>query len=85
MTKRSPVSPAPGPLEDYAHSFDDLFGGLAPAPWLFRESDESGPGSRRVEKRVLKLPERTARATGQSEAVSAVAALSVMHPASAER
>jgi SRSO17 transposase len=26
MTKRSPVSPAPGPLEDYAQSFDDLFG-----------------------------------------------------------
>jgi SRSO17 transposase len=25
MTRRSPVSPAPGPLEDYAHSFDDLF------------------------------------------------------------
>ncbi len=29
MTKRSPVSPAPGPLEDYAHSFDDLFGARA--------------------------------------------------------
>jgi SRSO17 transposase len=26
MTKRYPVSPAPGPLEDYAMSFDDLFG-----------------------------------------------------------
>jgi hypothetical protein len=26
MTKRYPVSPAPGPLEDYAQSFDDLFG-----------------------------------------------------------
>ncbi len=25
MTKRLPVSPAPGPLEDYAKSFDDLF------------------------------------------------------------
>src|SRR5215216_4658704 len=25
MTKRYPVSPAPGPLEDYAMSFDDLF------------------------------------------------------------
>jgi SRSO17 transposase len=25
MTKRSPVSPAPGPLEDYAARFDDLF------------------------------------------------------------
>ena len=25
MTKRYPVSPAPGPLEDYATSFDDLF------------------------------------------------------------
>jgi hypothetical protein len=29
MTKRSPVSPAPGPLEDYAMSFDDLFGARA--------------------------------------------------------
>ncbi len=29
MTRRSPVSPAPGPLEDYAHSFDDLFGARA--------------------------------------------------------
>jgi SRSO17 transposase len=29
MTKRSPVSPAPGPLEDYAHSFDYLFGARA--------------------------------------------------------
>jgi len=25
MTRRYPVSPAPGPLEDYAMSFDDLF------------------------------------------------------------
>ncbi len=29
MTKRSPVSPAPGPLEGYAQSFDDLFGARA--------------------------------------------------------
>ena len=29
MTKRSPVSPAPGPLEDYARCFDDLFGARA--------------------------------------------------------
>jgi hypothetical protein len=29
MTKRSPVSLAPGPLEDYAQSFDDLFGARA--------------------------------------------------------
>jgi len=29
MTKRSPVSPAPGPLENYAMSFDDLFGARA--------------------------------------------------------
>jgi SRSO17 transposase len=29
MTRRSPVSPAPGPLEDYAHGFDDLFGARA--------------------------------------------------------
>jgi hypothetical protein len=29
MTRRSPVSPAPGPLEDYARSFDDLFGARA--------------------------------------------------------
>lgn len=29
MTKRYPVSPAPGPLEDYAISFDDLFGARA--------------------------------------------------------
>ncbi|MCA1719232.1 MAG: IS701 family transposase [Actinobacteria bacterium] len=29
MTKRSPVSPAPGPLEDYAQGFDDLFGARA--------------------------------------------------------
>src|SRR5215211_6769325 len=29
MTKRSPVSPAPGPLEDYVRSFDDLFGARA--------------------------------------------------------
>jgi len=29
MTKRSPVSPAPGPLEDYAESFDDLFSARA--------------------------------------------------------
>jgi hypothetical protein len=29
MTRRYPVSPAPGPLEDYAHSFDDLFSARA--------------------------------------------------------
>jgi SRSO17 transposase len=29
MTRRLPVSPAPGPLEDYARSFDDLFGARA--------------------------------------------------------
>jgi SRSO17 transposase len=29
MTRRYPVSPAPGPLEDYAMSFDDLFGARA--------------------------------------------------------
>jgi hypothetical protein len=29
MTKRSPVSPAPGPLEDYVACFDDLFGARA--------------------------------------------------------
>ncbi|MCA1837260.1 MAG: IS701 family transposase [Actinobacteria bacterium] len=29
MTKRLPVTPAPGPLEDYALSFDDLFGARA--------------------------------------------------------
>jgi hypothetical protein len=29
MTKRSPVSPAPGPLEDYSQRFDDLFGARA--------------------------------------------------------
>src|SRR5215212_6827769 len=29
MTKRYPVSPAPGPLEDYARCFDDLFGARA--------------------------------------------------------
>jgi hypothetical protein len=29
MTRRYPVSPAPGPLEDYAYSFDDLFGARA--------------------------------------------------------
>ncbi len=29
MTKRSPVSPAPGPLEDYAARFDHLFGARA--------------------------------------------------------
>ena len=29
MTKRSPVSPAPGPLEDYARCFDGLFGARA--------------------------------------------------------
>ena len=29
MTKRYPVSPAPGPLEDYAQCFDDLFGARA--------------------------------------------------------
>lgn len=29
MTKRSPCPPAPGPLEDYAERFDDLFGTLA--------------------------------------------------------
>jgi hypothetical protein len=29
MTKRSPVSLAPGPLEDYVRSFDDLFGARA--------------------------------------------------------
>jgi hypothetical protein len=29
MTKRSPVSPAPGPLEEYAERFDDLFGARA--------------------------------------------------------
>jgi hypothetical protein len=29
MTKRYPVSPAPGPLEDYANRFDELFGARA--------------------------------------------------------
>ncbi len=29
MTRRYPVSPAPGPLEDYAESFDDLFSARA--------------------------------------------------------
>src|SRR5215218_3145679 len=29
MTKRYPVSPAPGPLEEYAERFDDLFGARA--------------------------------------------------------
>jgi SRSO17 transposase len=29
MTKRLPVDPAPGPLEDYAQSFDDLFAARA--------------------------------------------------------
>ena len=29
MTKRLPATPAPGPLEDYATRFDDLFGTLA--------------------------------------------------------
>ncbi len=29
MTKRLPVSPAPGPLEDYSARFDDLFGARA--------------------------------------------------------
>jgi DDE superfamily endonuclease len=29
MSKRLPCPPAPGPLEDYAQSFDDLFGTLA--------------------------------------------------------
>jgi hypothetical protein len=30
MTRRYPVSPAPGPLEDYAECFDALFIALAP-------------------------------------------------------
>ena len=29
MTKRLPAAPAPGPLEDYAARFDDLFATLA--------------------------------------------------------
>src|SRR5215213_8123499 len=29
MTKRYPVSPAPGPLEDYVHGFDAIFGARA--------------------------------------------------------
>jgi hypothetical protein len=29
MTKRLPCPPAPGPLEDYAARFDDLFATLA--------------------------------------------------------
>jgi hypothetical protein len=29
MTRRYPVSPAPGPLEDYAIGFDDLIGARA--------------------------------------------------------
>jgi SRSO17 transposase len=29
MTKRYPVSPAPGPLEDYVHDFDAIFGARA--------------------------------------------------------
>ncbi len=29
MTRRLPVRPAPGPLEDYAARFDDLFGARA--------------------------------------------------------
>jgi hypothetical protein len=30
MTNRKPVEPAPGPLEDYAARFDDLFANPAP-------------------------------------------------------
>lgn len=29
MTVRRPCPPGPGPLEEYAARFDDLFGGLA--------------------------------------------------------
>ena len=29
MTRRVPCPPAPGPLEEYAARFDDLFGSLA--------------------------------------------------------
>jgi hypothetical protein len=29
MTRRLPVSPSPGPLEEYAARFDDLFGARA--------------------------------------------------------
>ena len=29
MTNRVPVEPAPGPLEDYPQSFDDLFANRA--------------------------------------------------------
>ena len=36
MTKRSPVSPAPGPLENYAVRFDDLFGARAQRQGLRR-------------------------------------------------
>jgi hypothetical protein len=36
MTKRSPVSPAPGPLENYAGRFDDLFGARAQRQGLRR-------------------------------------------------
>jgi SRSO17 transposase len=36
MTKRSPVSPAPGPLKNYAARFDDLFGGARAQRRAFR-------------------------------------------------
>jgi SRSO17 transposase len=36
MTKRSPVSPAPGPLENYAVRLDDLFGARAQRQGLRR-------------------------------------------------
>jgi len=36
VTKRMPVEPAPGPLEDYARRFDDLFANRAQRQGLRR-------------------------------------------------
>lgn len=47
MTKRLPVAPAPGPFEEYAARFDELFGARA-----------QRQGFRRYLERLLLPPER---------------------------
>ncbi len=47
---------------------EDIRGfGFDPLARFFRESDESGSGSRRIKERVFKLPKRTARAASTDQ------------------